>query len=235
MRAGSPPRKPSQALLAKDESREVRQVAMIDAQGRVAAHTGAKNIPAAGHVIGEQFSAQANMMLEDKVWPAMAAAFTKAKGDLAERMMAALDAAQAAGGDIRGQQSAALVVVTGKPTGQAWADRVFDLRVDDHAKPIEELRRLVDVQRAYNFMNAGDQAIERKDAAGASQAYSSAAETQSGQCRDALLARGGAREHGARGRGTADLQSRLRHGCELGRAGFAVAGGWNASFRCRRT
>jgi len=180
MRAGKPAPEALQALLAKDESREVRQVAMIDAQGRVAAHTGAKNIPAAGHVVGEQFSAQANMMLEDAVWPAMAAAYTKAKGDLAERMMAALDAAQAAGGDIRGQQSAALVIVTGKPTGRAWADRVFDLRVDDHARPLEELRRLIGVQRAYNFMNAGDQAIERKDAAGALQAYSSAAELNPG-------------------------------------------------------
>jgi uncharacterized Ntn-hydrolase superfamily protein len=166
--------------LAADESRDVRQVAMIDAKGNVAVHTGAKNIPAAGHVVGGQFSVQANMMLKDTVWPAMAAAFSKAKGDLAERMMAALDAAQSSGGDIRGQQSAALVVVTGNPTGRAWADRVFDLRVDDHPRPLEELRRLIAVQRAYNFMNAGDLAIERKDAAAALKAYSSAAELNPG-------------------------------------------------------
>jgi uncharacterized Ntn-hydrolase superfamily protein len=152
----------------------VRQVAMIDAQGRVMAHTGAKDIPAAGHKVGENYSVQANLMLNDKVWPAMAQAFENTKGDLAERMMAALEAGQAAGGDIRGKQSAALIVVTGKPTGRPWADRVFDLRVDDSAEPLKELRRLVTLQRAYNHMNAGDLAVERKENEKALEEYGAA-------------------------------------------------------------
>lgn len=163
MRAGRSAPDALKALLAGDEARDVRQVAMIDAQGRVMAHTGAKDIPAAGHMVGENYSVQANLMLNDKVWPAMARAFESTKGDLAERMMAALEAGQQAGGDIRGKQSAALIVVTGKPTGRPWADRVFDLRVDDHAEPLKELRRLVTLQRAYNHMNAGDLAVERKE------------------------------------------------------------------------
>jgi uncharacterized Ntn-hydrolase superfamily protein len=163
MRAGRSAPDALKALLAGDEARDVRQVAMIDAQGRVMAHTGAKDIPDAGHTVGENYSVQANLMLNDKVWPAMARAFESTRGDLAERMMAALEAGQAAGGDIRGKQSAALIVVTGKPTGRPWADRVFDLRVDDSADPLKELRRLVTLQRAYNHMNAGDLAVERKE------------------------------------------------------------------------
>jgi uncharacterized Ntn-hydrolase superfamily protein len=162
-------------LLAKDDGREVRQVAMIDAQGRVAVHTGTKDIPKAGHVLGKDFSVQANMMLRDTVWGAMAKAFESAKGDLAERLLVALEAAQKAGGDIRGSQSAALVVVTGKPTGKPWADRTFDVRVDDNAQPLKELRRLVKLQRAYNFMNAGDDAVEHKDHPRALANYSAAA------------------------------------------------------------
>jgi uncharacterized Ntn-hydrolase superfamily protein len=161
-------------LLAKDPARDVRQVAMIDARGRVDAWTGAKNIQAAGHVIGRDFSVQANLMLSETVWPAMARAFERAKGDLADRMLAALDAAQAAGGDIRGRQSAALIVVTGTPTGEPWKDRLFDLRIDDHPEPLKELRRLVTLQRAYNHMNAGDLAVEKKDNEGALREYSAA-------------------------------------------------------------
>src|SRR5687767_12402764 len=128
MRAGKSAPDSLKALIAGDEGREVRQVAMIDAQGRVDAWTGKNDIQAAGHIIGKNYSVQANLMLNERVWPAMSAAFENTKGDLAERMLAALDAAQAAGGDIRGKQSAALVVVIGKPTGQAWKDRLFDLR-----------------------------------------------------------------------------------------------------------
>ena len=163
MRAGKSAPDALKALLAGDDGRDVRQVAMIDAEGRVAAHTGSKDIQAAGHIVGKDYSVQANLMLNDKIWPAMSRAFETTKGDLAERMMAALDAAQEAGGDIRGRQSAALIVVTGKPTGRAWADRVFDLRVDDSSEPLKELRRLVTLQRAYNHMNAGDLAVEKKD------------------------------------------------------------------------
>lgn len=174
MRAGKTAPDTLKELLAKDEGREVRQVAMIDAQGRVDAWTGKNDIQAAGHIVGKNFSVQANLMLNDKIWPAMARAFENTRGDLAERMLAALDAAQAAGGDIRGRQSAALIVVTGKPTGQAWKDRTFDLRVDDSPEPLKELRRLVRLQRAYNHMNAGDLAVEKKDNEGALREYSAA-------------------------------------------------------------
>ncbi len=174
MRVGRSAPDALKSLLAGDEGREVRQVAMIDARGNVFAHTGAKCIEAAGHFVGKDYSVQANLMLNGKVWPAMSRAFEATKGDLAERMMAALDAAQIAGGDIRGKQSAALVVVTGKPTGRAWADRDFDLRVDDHAEPLKELRRLLTLQRAYNHMNAGDLAVERKDNEAALREYAAA-------------------------------------------------------------
>ncbi|MDQ2922614.1 MAG: DUF1028 domain-containing protein [Acidobacteriota bacterium] len=174
MRAGKSAPDALKSLLAGDEGREVRQVAMIDTQGRVDAWTGKNDIQAAGHIVGKDFSVQANLMLNDKVWPAMAQAFENTKGDLADRMLAALDAAQAVGGDIRGRQSAALIVVTGKSTGQAWKDRLFDLRIDDSPEPLRELRRLVTLQRAYNHMNAGDLAVEKKDNEGALREYGAA-------------------------------------------------------------
>ncbi len=174
MRAGRSAPDALKGLLAADENRDVRQVAMIDSSGKVSVHTGAKCIPATGQQVGDNFSVQANLMLSDKVWPAMARAFESTQGDLAGRMLAALDAAQAAGGDIRGKQSAALIVVSGKPTGRPWQDRVFDLRVDDHADPVAELRRLVNLQRAYNLMNDGDLAVEKKDHEAALKAYAAA-------------------------------------------------------------
>ncbi|HWS89172.1 MAG TPA: DUF1028 domain-containing protein [Pyrinomonadaceae bacterium] len=174
MRGGASAEEALKALVAKDEGRDVRQVAMIDSKGRVAAHTGAKCIEAAGDRTGANYSVQANLMANERVWPAMARAFESAKGDLAERMLAALDAAEGAGGDIRGRQSAALVVVKGESTGKPWADRLFDLRVDDHPEPLRELRRLVRLQRAYNHMNAGDAAVERKDNEAALREYSAA-------------------------------------------------------------
>jgi uncharacterized Ntn-hydrolase superfamily protein len=174
MRGGAAAGEALKTLLARDEGRDVRQVAMVDARGRVAAHTGAKCIEAAGDRVGAGYSVQANLMANARVWPAMARAFESARGDLADRMLAALDAAQAQGGDIRGRQSAALVVVRAESTGKPWADRLFDLRVDDHPEPLRELRRLVRLQRAYNHMNAGDAAVERKDNEGALREYSAA-------------------------------------------------------------
>ena len=174
MRAGRSGPDALKGLLAADDNREVRQVAIIDAQGRVAAHTGTKCIPMAGHHVGVNYSVQANLMLDAQVWGAMSTAFEATREDLAGRMLAALEAAQAAGGDIRGKQSAALIVVAGKPSGKPWQDRVFDLRVDDHAEPVAELRRLVRLQRAYNLMNEGDLAVERKDNEGALKAYAGA-------------------------------------------------------------
>jgi uncharacterized Ntn-hydrolase superfamily protein len=174
MRSGKSGPEALRSLLAGDEGRDVRQVAMIDSQGRIDAWTGKNDIQSAGHIVGKNSSVQANLMLNDKVWPAMAHAFENTKGDLADRMLAALDAAQAVGGDIRGRQSAAIVIVTGKPSGQAWKDRTFDLRVDDSPEPLVELRRLVTLQRAYNHMNAGDLAVEHKDNEGALREYGAA-------------------------------------------------------------
>jgi uncharacterized Ntn-hydrolase superfamily protein len=164
-------------LIAADKEREVRQVAMLDAQGRVAAHTGKLCIAAAGQKVGSQYSAQANIMANDRVWPAMAAAFEKTQGDLAERLLAALDAAQAEGGDLRGRQSAAILVVAAKSTGRPWAggDRVFDLRVEDNPEPIKELRRLVRLQRAYTHANHGDDLVSQKKIDEALKEYAEAA------------------------------------------------------------
>ena len=175
MRQGMTATQALDSLLKADTSSAVRQVAMVDAQGNVAAHTGAKCIPDAGHVTGDQYSVQGNLMTNATVWPAMKAAFEKAEGDLAERMMQALEAAEKAGGDIRGKQSAALVVVRAKSTGKAWVDRTFDLRVEDAENPLKELRRLIRLRRAYNFEDMGDTFIAEKKPAEALVAYEQAA------------------------------------------------------------
>ena len=150
-------------------------MAILDNQGRVATHTGAKCVDMAGQQQGVQFSVQANMMLNATVWGAMARAYeTHAALPLAERVLAALDAAQAAGGDIRGRQSAALLVVRGQATEGPWVDRLVDLRVDDAAAPLVELRRLLKLHRAYEHMNAGDLAVEKNDMPGAIAEYQAA-------------------------------------------------------------
>jgi len=159
MRAGKPAAEALAALLAADEERGLRQVAMVDAAGRVAVHTGARCIADAGHEAGEGFSVQANMMASPDVWPAMARAYREAAGDLAGRMCAALEAGQAAGGDVRGKQSAAILIVKPVSTGRPWADTVMELRVEDHPEPIRELRRLVGLHRAYQHMNRGDELL----------------------------------------------------------------------------
>jgi uncharacterized Ntn-hydrolase superfamily protein len=164
------------ALVSTDANEAVRQVAMVDARGRVAAHTGATAIFAAGHHVGDGFSTQANMMENPTVWDAMARAFESTRGDLADRMLAALEAAEGEGGDIRGRQSAAIIVVSGTSTGRAWLDRKFDLRVEDHATPVPELRRLVHLQRAYNALNEGDGLVTEGDIEGAMGAYTRAME-----------------------------------------------------------
>ena len=174
MRAGRSAPDSLKALLAGDAQRDVRQVGMVDAQGRVATHTGALCIPAAGGQEGKEYVVQANLMDKPSVWPAMARAYESAKGDLAERLLAALDAAEAEGGDIRGRQSAAIVVVKARSSGRPWADRVFDLRVEDHEQPLVELRRLVRLQRAYNHMTAGDDCVALNDWACAEREYGAA-------------------------------------------------------------
>ncbi len=162
------------SLVAADPASGGRQVAMIDTKGRVAAYSGPRCIPDAGHVVGEQFSVQANLMANDRVWPAMARAYRTSPGDLPERMLRALEAAQAEGGDIRGQQSAAIVVVRGTASDRPWADRILDLRVEDSERPIEELRRLVTLWRAYRWVDRGDSAVSANDAKTAAIAYSEA-------------------------------------------------------------
>jgi uncharacterized Ntn-hydrolase superfamily protein len=159
MRAGKSAEQALTGLLASDPQAHTRQVAMVDIHGNTAAHTGHKCIEAAGHRQGAGYSVQANLMLKDTVWDAMAEAYEAASrrpgADLAERLVQALEAAEAEGGDIRGKQSAALLVVTGEPTGRPWSDRLFDLRVDDHSDPLGELRRLLAISRAYRH---GDRA-----------------------------------------------------------------------------
>ncbi len=163
-------------LLAEDEGREVRQVAMVDIRGNVATHTGARCIEAAGHQQGRHYSVQANLMDKATVWPAMAEAYEKANGDLADRMLAALEAAQAEGGDIRGKQSAAMLIVTGEPTGISWKDVVLDLQIADSPDPLSDLRRLLRIHRAYEHANRGDLYLETNDIENALAEYSRAAE-----------------------------------------------------------
>jgi uncharacterized Ntn-hydrolase superfamily protein len=163
------------SLIKSDPGRDVRQVAIIDSKGRVAAYTGKGCIQYASHIIGADFSVQSNMMLGDQVCISMAKAFRAAAGKpLAERVLMALNAAQKAGGDIRGKQSAALVVVPAHGSDKPWNDRIIDVRVDDSPAPLPELNRLYKVQIAYNHMNNGDLATEKNDMAKAMQEYGSA-------------------------------------------------------------
>ena len=161
-------------LIAEDKGRDVRQLAVIDVNGNVKSYTGKNCIPGAGNIIGENYSVQANLMLNDLVPGAMSKAFEEAEGNLADRMMAALFAAQEVGGDIRGKQSAAILIVKGKSTGKVWKDRLIDLRVEDSPEPLKELSRLIKVHRAYDHMNAGDLATEHGDMELAMKEYAAA-------------------------------------------------------------
>jgi uncharacterized Ntn-hydrolase superfamily protein len=151
----------------------VRQVAAADAAGGVSAHTGAQCMPHAGHVVGSGHACQGNIMATPEVWPAMSAAYAAAEGDLPDRLLAALDGGEAAGGDVRGRQSAALVVVA--PDGEAW-ERTYDLRVEDHPEPLAELRRLVGLRRAYGEAGEGDRLVAEGDPDGAAARYLAAYE-----------------------------------------------------------
>ena len=171
MRMGRSGPEALRALVSTDKDSSVRQVAMIDAQGRVAAYTGNRAIIAAGQHVGRQYSVQANLMEKPSVWPAMARAYETARGDLADRLLAALEAAEREGGDIRGRQSAAILVVAPRGTGKQWVDRKFDLRIEDHPDPVAELRRLVTLARVYQKMNEGDELVTKNDIAAAVRAY----------------------------------------------------------------
>ena len=179
LRGGKTAGQALKALLATDEGRELRQVAMVDVNGEIATHTGNRCIKEAGHITGEGFSVQANMMLKDTVWKAMFDAYQTALKnpaiDLPERLLLALEAAQNSGGDIRGKQSAAIKIVSAKQTGKPWAGVLMELRVEDHPEPLPELRRLVEIQRAYEFMNKGDEFLGKGEKANAMLAYSNAA------------------------------------------------------------
>lgn len=174
LKKGKTPQEAVDELLKNDEGREFRQLAILDSKGRTASFTGKLCIQPAGNIVGKGFSVQANLMSNDRVWPAMEEAFKNSKGTLAERMLIALEAAEEAGGDIRGKQSAALLVVRAKSTGKIWEDRMVDLRIDDHEMPLPELRRLLNVHQAYQHMNNGDLAVEKNDMESAMREYSSA-------------------------------------------------------------
>jgi uncharacterized Ntn-hydrolase superfamily protein len=177
LRGGQGAKAALQSLLDRDGQRDVRQVAVVDVSGNVAAHTGSLAIAAAGHQMGAQFSVQANLMANALVWPAMAAAYERTAGDLADRMMAALEAGQAVGGDIRGRQSAAILIVKPTSTGRPWAgaDRTFDLRVEDHPEPLVELKRLIRLQRAYARATRGDDIVAEQKIDEALKEYTEAA------------------------------------------------------------
>jgi len=177
LKSGLTPQAALDSLLNVDEGREVRQVAILNNKGEAAVFTGQKCIQSAGHILGSNYSVQANLMKNDKVWRAMSMAFEKSfQLPLAERMVAALDAGEGVGGDIRGKQSAALLVVRAKPTGHVWKDRLVDLRVEDHPNPVGELKRLLRVHRAYEHMNNGDLAIEKGNIEQAMEEYNAASE-----------------------------------------------------------
>lgn len=177
MEQGKSPEEALKILLSDDEGKDVRQVALLDNQGRTAVHTGSKCIKYAGHEKGENFSVQANMMLTDKVWPAMAKAFKKNKNlPLPERIVKTLEAAEAEGGDIRGKQSAAILIVKGEQVENKWDDPFIDIRVEDHPEPLKELNRLLKLWRAYENMDKGDIAMEKGDTNKALEEYNTARE-----------------------------------------------------------
>lgn len=174
LKNGFTPQQAMDSLTNADPGREVRQVAIIDTKGNVAVHTGAKCIQIAKHIKGYNFSVQSNMMLGDQVCEFMARSFEKTKNQpLAERVLLALEAAQEAGGDIRGMQAAAIIIVPGTIT-ESWSNKSVDLRVDDSPKPLQELRRLYTVHLAYEHMNKGDLAVEKNDMVLAMNEYKSA-------------------------------------------------------------
>ena len=174
---GATPQAALARLTAADERAPFRQVAVVDAAGRVATHTGASCIAFAGHQAGAGYSVQANMMASPEVWPAMARGFEAASGPLARRLIAALRAAEGAGGDVRGRQSAAIVVAP--PEGEPWRLSV-DLRVEDHPEPLDEIERLLDLADAYRLASEADDLVGQGRHAEASALYVRAAELAPG-------------------------------------------------------
>jgi uncharacterized Ntn-hydrolase superfamily protein len=153
LRSGLEPQHALKKLLSEDPGEAMRQVAILDAQGRIAEHTGTQCVPAAGHAAGANCCAQANMMAKNTIWNAMVQAFENASGELADRLLAAMEAAEREGGDVRGRQAASLIVVSGKPSGISRLDHSVDLRVDDHPDPVAEIKRLLRYSRAHERAN----------------------------------------------------------------------------------
>ena len=175
MKSGKSPRLTLKSLLARDKNREARQVAMINTKGETAVHTGSRCIPEAGHSVGDGFSAQANLMSSDRVWGAMASRFKAARGTLARRLMAALEGAEEEGGDVRGKQSAAMLIVKRKGTSAPWEGKILELRVEDHPEPLKELERLIKIHEAYAEANLADDLASRGRMTQAMRRYSLAA------------------------------------------------------------
>ncbi len=172
LKKGKSPQEALDILLTEDDGKEVRQVSILDVNGRVATHTGIKCIKQAGHVVGDQFSVQANMMLSEEVWGTMASAYKEHESlPLPERIVKTLEAAEIVGGDIRGKQSAVLLIVAGKQLENKWDDPLIELRIEDHHDPLKELDRLLKVFRAYEHMNNGDLAIEKGETIKAFEEY----------------------------------------------------------------
>lgn len=220
MRSGRSAREALTALVAEDAEADHRQVAMVDARGQVATHTGSTCIREAGHRRGDGVSVQANMMLRETVPDAMLRAYEATSGDLADRMLAALTAAEDEGGDIRGRQSAAMVVVAGEPTGKVWLDRRIDLRVEDHPDPIVELRRLVHMRRAYDAVDRAEQAALRGDNETAAAAFAEADASASGNVEPAFW-------HGVTLAANGDIEQARR----VLAAPFAAHDGWKELLR----
>ena len=174
MRSGKTAEQALSALLAADDHADVRQVGMVDAAGNVANHTGENAIVEYCNIAGEGYTVQANLMWKPTVCAAMSRAYESSQGDLAERLMVALEAAEGEGGDIRGKQSVALLVVSGDPTLPPWDGKLVDLRIEDHAEPLIEMRRLLTMARAYNLMNEGDAYMTEGKVEAAVKAYSGA-------------------------------------------------------------
>ena len=172
LRAGKTAQEALEALIGEDKNQALRQVAVVDALGRIAIHTGDRCIQAAGHRAGKGFSVQANMMKNNSVWPAMEKAYLEAKGDLSSRMLAALFAAQAAGGDIRGRQSAAMLVAEGEKSDEPWRQVLVNLRIDDHPEPLKELGRLLKINKAFDLMNEGNALLAKDLSEAAKEKYS---------------------------------------------------------------
>jgi uncharacterized Ntn-hydrolase superfamily protein len=175
LRAGQSSDSVVAALVAGDEQASVRQLGVVDSAGRAAAHTGAECIPACGHLVGDGFTVQGNLLERDTCWPAMAAAYERGLAEGApfvERLLRAMEAAEGEGGDVRGRQSAAIMVVSAELQQAAWRGRLMDMRIEDHPDPVPELRRIVTMQLAYSLLDeegdaakAGSSAAERYELA----------------------------------------------------------------------